>query len=231
MGEVLFPRVVQKLTFPLLVDPIFANNTWEDIIRACQQNKVPDAWAVGSQKNMVINGKEYAIDIIGKNHDAYADGSGFAPLTFQLHDCYTKYAMNNTNTNVGGWGESAMRNTNMPKILALMPPVVREGIREVHKLTSDGTIEIVTTADKLFLLSEVEIFGTDTWAERGEGRRYEFYKTGGNAVKMLNGVAADWWVRSPNKDNTKFFCGVTPTGESAYYTTSSLFGVAPAFCF
>ena len=53
---------------------------------------------------MFINGTEYQIDIIGKGHDDYADGSGKAPLTFQLHDCYGELKnMNSSNTNVGGW--------------------------------------------------------------------------------------------------------------------------------
>ena len=65
----------------------FADNTWETIIAACQRGAVPETWAVGNHKTMMINGASYQVDIIGKNHDTYAAG-GKAPLTFQLHDCY-----------------------------------------------------------------------------------------------------------------------------------------------
>lgn len=144
-------------------DPVFANNTWAKIIKACQNKEVPETWVVGNQKAMTINGADYLIDIIGKNHDNYSDGSGKAPLTFQLHDCYgTQYAMNSSGTNRGGWKSCAMRSTHLPAILALMPTEVQNGIREVNKLTSAGSksATINTTADKLFLLSEIEIFGS-----------------------------------------------------------------------
>lgn len=234
MGDVLFPRVVQKMTPLLLVDPILANNTWADIIRACQQNKVPDSWVVGDQLNMSIGGVDYLVDIIGKNHDDYADGSGKAPLTFQLHDCYgIKYAMNSANSNVGGWANSAMRTIHLPTILALMPSAVKVGIRAVSKQTSagNGLKEIVTTADGLFLLSEIELSGAATWSEPGEGFQYDFYKTSGNRVKRIDTTANSWWLRSPNKDNARFFCDVTTAGVSSYDTSTSSFGVAPAFCF
>ena len=75
-------------TPPLVLDPVFANNDWAAIIAACQRKQVPETWTVGDQKEMTI-GQSYMIDIIGKDHDTYADGSGTAPLTLQMHDCYT----------------------------------------------------------------------------------------------------------------------------------------------
>ena len=72
---------------PVIFDAIFANNSWEEIIAACQSGNVPDSWSVGDSKAMTINGTNYQIDIIGKNHDTYTAG-GTAPLTFQMHDCY-----------------------------------------------------------------------------------------------------------------------------------------------
>ena len=81
-----------------VLDDIFANNSWEAIIAACQSGNVPASWAVGDSKTMTIGGTDYQIDIIGKNHDTYTAG-GTAPLTFQLHDCYgTEYNMNGYNT-------------------------------------------------------------------------------------------------------------------------------------
>lgn len=66
----------------------FAGWSWAQIIAACQSKQIPQEWKVHDWKNMTINGAEYRIDIIGMNHDDYADGSGKAPLTLQLHDCY-----------------------------------------------------------------------------------------------------------------------------------------------
>ena len=214
--------------------PVFASNTWGKIIKACQNKEVPETWTVGSQKAMTINGTAYVIDIIGKGHDDYADGSGKAPLTFQMHDCYmdTK-AMNRSNTNVGGWTSCAMRSTHLPAILALMPTEVQNGIREVNKLTSasNQSSTINTTADKLFLLSEVEIFGSVSYSERGEGTQYEYYTAGNSKVKKYFGRAHGWGERSPAASILSGFCIVKSNGNGTIGNANDETGVSFGFCF
>ena len=219
---------------PVTYKANFADNTWVQIIDACHKNKVPATWAVGNQKTMTINGADYVIDIIGKGHDDYADGSGKAPLTFQLHDCYGELkAMNSSNTNVGGWTSCDMRQTHLPAILALMPTEVQSGIREVNKLTSAGnkSTTINTTADKLFLLREIEIFGKVTYSVWGEGTQYDYYKAGNSTVKKFNGSAHYWGERSPRGSNSMDFCYVNSNGYTIDYIASYASGVAFGFCF
>ena len=217
-----------------LFEPVFANNSWETIIAVCKAGNVPDSWAVGNSKNMTIGGAEYQIDIIGKNHDDYADGSGKAPLTFQLHNSYgTAYAMKSTSTNAGGWKECAMRKTHLPAVLALMPAEVQSGIREVSKTTaaksSDKWLE--TVPDKLFLLSEVETFGSTANSEAGEGSQYTYYETGGSTVKTLNGTATSWWLRSPMRTSDYTFCASSVGGDPTHLNATDERGAAFAFCF
>jgi hypothetical protein len=219
-------------------DSVFANNTWEEIALACQTGAVPDSWAVGDQKTMTINGTDYTIDIIGKNHDDYADGSGKAPLTFQLHECYaTDYQMNTSSTNDGGWGSSYMRNTRLQKnILPLMPSEVQAALREVRKQTSQGkkSETIVTTSDKLFLLSEVEVLGTTKQSYSGEGSRYAYYTNGGTATKrnITESENISWWLRSPAKSYSSTFVTVVYYGtDSSSTDATTITGVSFAFCF
>lgn len=211
----------------------FADNDWSAIIAACHSGSVPDTWVVGNSKTMTIGGGSYQIDIIGKNHDTYASG-GKAPLSFQLHDCYadTKQ-MNSSNTNSGGWTSCAMRQTHLPAILALMPTEVRSGIREVNKLTSAGSQSstINTTADKLFLLSEVEIFGSTSYSAAGEGTQYDYYKAGNSKVKKQNGSASGWWERSPTASLSTRFCLVIGDGSANNVAAGFARGVAFGFCF
>lgn len=225
------PRWFTGIKYPYEAN--FADNTWETIIAACQRGTVPETWAVGNHKTMMINGISYQIDIIGKNHDTYASG-GKAPLTFQLHDCYADTnVMNSSNTNSGGWTSCAMRSTHLPAILTLMPTEIQSGIREVNKLTSAGSqsATINTTADKLFLLSEVEIFGSTSHTAKGEGTQYDYYKAGNSKVKNLNGSAADWWERSPRANNSARFCMVYSDGDASAGAANSDHGVAFGFCF
>ena len=218
----------------LPVDSVFGNNSWAAIIKACQEKQVPDTWNVGNSCNMTINNKTYAIDIIGKNHDDYADGSGKAPLTFQMHDCYADAkAMNSSNTNSGGWKNSAMRTTHLPAILALMPTEVQNGIREVSKKASVGgeSSTIETVSDKLFLLSEVEIFGSTNYSAAGEGTQYDYYKAGNSKVKNQNGSETLWLERSPAARSSASFCTVSKYGKASYEVANRARGVAFGFCF
>lgn len=220
------------LTLSFLNDN-FANNSWASIIAACHSGSVPSTWVVGNSKTMTINGASYQVDIIGKNHDAYTAG-GKAPLTFQLHDCYADTeAMNSSDTNSGGWKNSAMRTTHLPAILALMPTEVQNGIREVSKKASVGgaSSTIETVSDKLFLLSEVEIFGSTSYSAAGEGTQYDYYKAGNSKVKKRNGSADYWWERSPLATSSTYFCLVNSNGTANAYHASGAGGVAFGFCF
>lgn len=229
-GRTLIDGTGYDITFKPSYDPVFANNTWEQIIAACHNNAVPETWKVADQKPMTINGSDYLIDIIGKNHDDYADGSGKAPMTFQLHDCYKlKMSMHNT-TNSKGWSRCDTWETNLPIILKQMPTEVQSGIREVNKLTSESRT-IVTTADKLFLLSEIEIFGSDENSGKGEGTQYNYYKAGNSKVKNYIDSAIEWWERSPYNGNTRFYCCVSYKGESISKSANVVSGVPFAFCF
>lgn len=233
-GRTLIGGTGYDITFKPPYDPVFANNTWEQIIEACHNNEVPDTWKVADQKPMTINGVDYQIDIIGKNHDDYADGSGKAPLTFQLHDFYgTRNNMNASKTKVNSWQKSDMRLTHLSDILALMPTEVQSGIRQVNKRTSAGnrSSTIQTTADKLFLLSEIEIFGSTTYSFSNEGTQYDYYKAGNSKQKKYLGSNNLWWGRSPHNNTPYSFCGVDKNGNSTHTPQTNTYGVAFAFCF
>lgn len=211
----------------------FTDATWEEIIAACHSGSVPSTWVVGNSKYMNIGGLSYQIDIIGKNHDDYADGSGKAPLTFQLHDCFgVNYNMNSSPENTGGWENCAMRKTHLHDILRYMPTEVQNGIREVNKLTTagGGSPTINTTADKLFLPSEIEIFGSVSYSKSGEGTQYDYYKAGNSKVKKF-GSAIYWWERSPYGRGSSYFCLVDSGGIASHGYANSEVGVAFCFCF
>lgn len=233
-GRTLIGGTGYDITFKPSYDPVFANNTWEQIIAACHNNEVPDTWKVADHKPMTIGGSDYLIDIIGKNHDDYSDGSGKAPLTFQLHDCYNiAKAMHSTGSNTLGWEKCSMRVEHLPTILKQMPADVQSGIREVNKISKNGgkSTLLVTTKDSLFLLSEVEVFGSSSNSLSGEGTQYDYYKAGNSTVKNFNGSAYDWWERSPSTGSTRYYCVVKSTGSSINANSNTIRGVAFAFCF
>ena len=179
--------------------------------------------------------------LMGFNHDtltsstAYgsATATGKAGMTLQMADCLAATAkMNSSNTNSGGWESCAMRTSNMATYLSQLTSAWQSVVKQVNKLSSAGSqsTTIKTTADKLFLLSEVEIFGSATYSVSGEGSQYAYYKAGNSKVKNVNGSAHHWWERSPYASNTTYFCRVNSSGGAYYYYASGSFGVAFGFC-
>lgn len=218
----------------LVLDPVFANNDWAAIIAACQRRQVPDTWVVGDQKKMDI-GMSFTIDIIGKDHDTYADGSGTAPLTLQVHEVYSlSYAMRSDGHNTDGWENSIVRTTAMSEILSAMPDEVRAAVREVSKLTGAGSASttIVTTADKLFIPSQVELFGKASLSAPGEGTQYEYYTLSGKLVKYArSGANVEWWTRSPVVTSTSNYVRLYRSGSAYSAEPKKNSYVAAAWCF
>ena len=214
----------------VMIDPVFGNNSWATIIKACQEKQVPSTWNVGDSCNMTINNTTYAIDIIGKNHDDYADGSGKAPLTFQMHTTYaTQYKMNGAEYNNCGWVNCLVRTYNaFPKLKQVMPAEVVAALKAVTKKTTAGgaSSAIDTTEDTLFLLSEIEVQGTRTFSYAGEGTQYEYYKTAANREKNRA-----WYLRSPRISSTTCFCRTGWSGEADWSVASEVDGIAAAWCF
>lgn len=204
----------------------------------------------------------YQFTIIGHEHDdlktASSGGKTKAFLTLQLDRILYKNTtdatysssypavadeggyMNSTNTNVGGWTNCARRSWCNDVFLNALPAAIKSLVKTVNKLTSAGnqSANIDTTEDDVFLLSEIEVFGTVTNSKAGEGSQYEYYQTASNINKKpsyTSYASAYWWERSPYRSGALSFCGVNGcgvngNGASSGLNASNAFGVAPAFC-
>lgn len=205
---------------------------WATVSSVSEAGMASKLWNIGDTKTLTVNGVSYTAVIIGFNHDGKAAG-GTAGITFQLQNCLaTTYVMNSTNTNVNGWRGSAMRTSTMATLLAQLPTALQNVIKQVNKISSVGNnlSGLETTVDKLFLLSEIEIFGATTYSYAGEGSQYAYYKAGNNKVKTVNGSATVWWERSPFSGNTTSFCSVGSTGSAHNNVASNSIGVSFGFC-
>lgn len=222
--------------YPFVVGSTLEATSWDNIAAVSKFGQAPNYWKVGDKKNITVNGVTYAAQIIGFDHDTLttADGSRTkAGITFQLVDCLkTTYSMNGSNTNVNGWRGSTMRTSTMATLLNQLSSDLKSVLKFVNKVTSVGNNSsgLETTSDKLFLLSEIEVFGATQYSYAGEGKQYEYYTAGNSTIKKVNGSADDWWERSPYSGTTNGFCSVNSNGDAYITNASYSYGVSFGFC-
>lgn len=238
-GKTTVEGTAHAVSFGPVLLPNFADNDWETIIWACQNRAVPDTWtADGScSKEMLIDGETYHVDIIGKDHDHYPDGTT-APLTFQVHEASTEeWRIDPLWMRPYKWSWSEMRTSTLEAYLTKMPQAVREAIREVSKETGTSAVDpaISVTEDKLFLLSEYECSGADSrYSHPGEGTPYAYYLPASNLLRQrtkLDGSLAWYWVRSPVVDEELTSVCIATNGWSNKTGSQATYSICPAFCF
>lgn len=222
------------------IDPVFADNDWETIAYASEHGQIPDTWLVGDTKDFTLTGGEtLTAQIVGFDHDDLSDGSGKAGITFGLQNLMASTRqMNSSNTNAGGFTGSDMYDWLQSTLLNSLPSDLRAVIKSVNKKTSagNGSSTINTNAMKIFLFSEIEIFGSVTYSKPGEGEQYSRFATASSRIKRLSngsGSASRWWERSPYGNDSigfNYFCSVDSSGNAATNGDDDSRGVCFGFC-
>ena len=198
----------------------------------------------------LTDGQTLEYKIIGINHDDLADGSGKAGLTFLTTSTSIISRMNGTNTCVGGWEQSELREKmNGGEIWNLMPSDFQSKVKSVKKLTNnisgkDKNAAVTATLDKLFLLSYSEIVPSSYWATylpwtSSEGTQYEAFKgkvtnNHGSNDCLVIGDSYAWWQRSVNPYSSASFLTVDSIGIPSYSGEPKnwySYCVCPAWCF
>lgn len=237
-------------------DRVFGNNTPAQISqvsadiasRGLTASEVATeyGWNLGDTINITLTTNEVIqMQIIGVNHDTLSsDHTSKAGLTLQMKNCLnTRYAMNSTNTNAGGWQGSDMRTTTLPAIYNTLPSEWKSVIKMVDKKAANGGntnySTTVTTSDNLFLLAEKEIFGSVSYAQDGanEGTQYDYWashNTANDRIKYYGKAGALsttlWWGRSSSSHSAGIFCSVANNGDADYGNASKTRGVTFGFC-
>ena len=251
----------QKVTFPYSADisadieitcmvytggmnPDFATATWAEIQIVSLAGMTADLYGnqVGTTRTITLkNGKTMTLRLANATNDMYqlSDGSGTTGLVMEFVDLWadTKY-MNSSSTNSGGWNNSYMRKTVMPLILEQLPDDLAAVLATVNiKGCNSGTSGTInTSADKLFLPAEREIFASRSYSRTEEWnvlQRWQWYAqhdTAANRIKKRSGSASVWWLRSPYSGNSILFVHVYSSGIASYTTATYSYGVAPGFC-
>lgn len=245
-----------------LPDTSLANNTPDIIAAAAKSGQAANYWSVGDKVGIAVNGSfgglsynntVYAF-ILGFNHNSSVEGGNSIHFQFgktaagvdiafvnSYGSTGTGFCMNTSNTNSGGWNNSYMRKTICPAFLAALPTAWRNIIAACTKYSDNtgggsNTASYVTaTSDKIWLLSEMEVQGTRSYANSAEAnyqKQYDYYKNGNSKVKYQHTAttsACSWWLRSVYASSAAYFCSVNTGGSAGNRYAYFSGGFAPGF--
>lgn len=166
------------------------------------------------------------------------------------------FAMNIGGSVSGGWNASFMRSNvlgggNIPtsppakSFMSALPIDLRSAMKSVSKYTDNNgsssnviSSHVTSTSDYLFLMSEFELTGTQTFAnpyEKNSQSQYEYYKSGNskNAYKY-NSLSDESvvWMRSPAVTDSVLlpgFCSRDSMTPNGYSNAGYSYGVCPCF--
>ena len=224
-----------------IVEPTtFAEDSWETIAG----NTSSDVYKVGDTKQVLIGNESYTVRIANKSTPSECDGTDFSQtacgFVVEFADIVEKRQMNSTNTNVGGWKDSAMRTYANGEFFDKLPSDLQNAIIETKVISGHGSSEREnsTSNDKIYLLSPHEVYedGTSDTAY-SQTRQLDYYKQRGvtvnnhtkNAIKDYNDMPFSWWLRGAYSNDYSNFLGVASAGIWHYSNADSDNGFSPAF--
>ena len=238
---------VKQYPMTLMITGLFNSLSWANINTLLSQGQT-SLFKVGDVKTLTLNGTggtlrfsnttAYAT-IIGINHNASREGNNKLHLQLALDSANTKLLgtapMKASATNNGGWESCRIRTRECANLLNCLPSDLQAVVKTTTKYTSAGnqSTDIVSSSDKIFLLSEFEIFGATTFSVPGEKnyqQQYSWYSNHSKLKYSSSNSVTTWWERSPRQLSSTDFCVVHTSGEARYNAADGYCGVAPCLC-
>ncbi len=229
---------------------LFSEDSWETIAEMVRTGKASEVYNVGDTKEVTVdgysNGSEQTFTVrianISTPEECNSEGVSQTACGFVVEfvDIITKNRMNSTLTNVGGWPASKMYSFANNTIYNALPSDLRNVIIDTYTVSGHGSEDSsnFTSTDKLYLFSTKELYGENALYDtvEAETRQLDYYKNNGvtednysGAIKMYEGSADDWWLRSASSYGSTGFCSVYTNGVGSNGTAYNNYGIAPAF--
>ena len=226
--------------------PDFATDSWSTIIANVKAGNGSE-YAIGSTKEVNLGSTygTHTLRVANTSTPSECSGTGFSQsacgFVLEFADIITEHAMNDTNTNVGGWPATSMRTFVNNDIYNAIPSEIKNAIIDTTVVSGHGKSDTAsfTSTDKLYLLAPKEIY-TD-WANsydtaKNLTRTLDYYKNLGTSTSNYSGAikkngtsATDWWLRAARSNGTIYFFSVDIDGDWSDDGAGTAFGVAPAF--
>ena len=230
----------------------FSTDSWSKIISNVKSGNAC-MYKVGDTKNVTMTTYgTHPVRIANISTPSECNTSGFSQtacgFVVEFADIVTPYKMNNSDTNTGSWKSSIARTFINGRFYNALPSDLKSGIISTTVVSGNGRGESgsVTTTDKLYLLSTVEVWSlkdsataVKTDKSRAKSRQLDYYESIGVTTANYSGAIKKsspsvdfdwWWLRSAYSDDTHTFFAVKPNGDWFWIGASSNpTGVSPAF--
>ena len=227
----------------------FAEDSWKTIAAVVKDGQL-DAYPVGSEKEVEINGTSYTVRVANNTTPAECNDSNFSQtacgFVVEFADIVENKQMNSTVTNVGGWEASEMRTYANGVFFNKLPEDLRNVIIDTNVVSGHGSTTgetNFTSTDKIYLLSGHEVYedGTSNQVSSKDTawdktRQLDYYKNLGvttnsysGAKKKNKGSNSYWWLRAAISSCVDRFLIVDSSGGWSNSSAGNLIGFAPAF--
>ena len=230
-----------RLSGPVTSSPSsFSTDSWDTITTAARTGNT-SAYQIGDTKTINMGSLgTHTVRIVNKTITSDCSNSQYSEtacgFVLEFADIVSTKEMNPVNTNVGGWPVSGVRSYINGEVYRSLPEELRRGIINTRVISGHGSTtgeDNFVSNDKLYLLDNVEIFGTNHVYDSlkdTQTRKLDYY-TGSNsdAVKQFNNEDTSWWNRSAVSANSTQFGYLIAQGYGDASDANVERGVSPAF--
>lgn len=206
-----------------------------------------DSWAgikkivnAGKASQYINDGDRFTVELSNNEvlvFEANVNVYGLGEVDFIPTYCMATTKQHHTsNTNAGGWNASDIRTYLNGAFLSMLPADLQEVIstKPVKATIGSQSNTLQTAEDKIWLLTEKEVFGGITYSgssENAVNRQYPIFTDNASRVRTqgANGSAVGVWLASPSVSGSIGFCIVNASGAPGATGASNSLGVLPCF--
>ena len=220
----------------------FALDSWSTIKRAVQNNNT-SLYNVGDTKTVTINNEDYTLRIANKTTNANCSDPSYSEtacgFVVEFVDIINQLPMRDMNypygSNMGGYPATDVYNYLSNTLFGQLPIDLQNAIKPTRVISSHGSSSYENnfiTNDMLYLLSSIEVFGSDSDnTASSTTTQLEYYQNSSNSnIKIIDhSYDYEWWLRSALSTSDLEFKIVSRNGDLNYTYSAYSYGISPAF--
>ena len=187
--------------------------------------------AVGSIVKIKVNGAAKDFIIVHQGLPSSAYDASCNGVWVVMKDIYTTMKWDGSNNDYLNSDMTAYLNGTF---ISLIDADIRNAIKQVKiPYTNYSNNNVMSGSNglscKVFLLSGTEVGFSGASYMNTEGAKLSYFDSASKRVAYNGSSAAEWWLRSPNTNNSNYVWSVRSDGSNDVWNYYNTYGVRPAF--